>query len=330
VGALINLENRAIEVSINETLGAELVKIGNGKTNYLANYDWLAPIGSKKSETYGDQILDWLSDYRGGWQVLFPNAGNATSHLGVPLPFHGEFARSNMDILEQTKTKLVVRSAARIPLILTRTFELLPNSAVLKITQVVTNESDMELPFIGGEHPAFSLPGGSKIKMPIGPITADLTPAGATQDVKVGAEGIWPNIVGNENQQIDLSVVPSSGAERLCYLYDRPDGWVAMTYNEKIIGLAWDIEAYPHLWMWQQIKGSGFPFFGRAKITAIEPASTWPSYGLTTAIESGQAFWIKPGETKSAWTTFSVSSLPASEIENIKSIDASGNFLKLN
>jgi galactose mutarotase-like enzyme len=325
---MINLGNGLIEVAINEILGAELIKIGTRDINYLASYDWLTPIGSKSSETYGDQKLDWLSDYRGGWQVLFPNAGSSSSHLGIPLPFHGEFSRSKTDILEQTETKLVVRAASRIPLILTRTFELAPNSAVLKISQVVKNESELEMPFIWGEHPAFSLPAGSRVKMPIGPITSGSNLTDTTQDVKVGAKGHWPKIVGKDNQMIDLSIIPKSRSKRMCYLHDRPEGWLAMTYNKEIIGLSWDIDAYPHLWMWQEIQGLEFPFFGRAKITALEPASTWPSIGLETAIETGQAFWLKPGGTKSTWTTFSVSSLAASEIDNIESIDIAGKFLK--
>ena len=130
-----------------------------------------------------------------------------------------------MDILEQTETKLVVRAGSRLPLILTRTFELSPDSAVLKISQEVKNGSEMEMPFIWGEHPAFSLPPGSKIKIPIGPITADLNQTDVAQDVKVGAKGLWPNIAGKDNQDIDLSIVPRSRSERLCFLHDRPEGW---------------------------------------------------------------------------------------------------------
>ena len=132
-----------------------------------------------------------------------------------------------------------------------------------------------------------------------------------------------PDRVGG---QIDLSVVPEAEIERLCYLHDRPEGLAAMQHGKKVIGISWDLEAFPHLWFWQEIGGKGFPWFGRAQITAIEPASTWPSFGLEAAIKSGQAFYLKPGEVRSAWTTFSVSTVAAKDIMKIKSVDSKGTF----
>jgi hypothetical protein len=80
------------------------------------------------------------------------------------------------------------------------------------------------------------------------------------------------------------------------------------------------------MWMWQEIQGPSFPWFGRSAITALEPASTWPSYGLDAAIKNGQAFTIKPGEKKSSWITFSLSGLGANAISEVSNIDQSGNF----
>ena len=99
-----------------------------------------------------------------------------------------------------------------------------------------------------------------------------------------------------------------------------------MEHGKKIIGISWDLKAFPHLWFWQEIGGKGFPWYGRTEITAIEPASTWPSYGLEAAISSGQAFFLKPGETKKAWTTFAVSAVQSKNLTKIKSIDEKGNF----
>jgi len=320
------LDNGILRVQINEELGAEIHSIEAAGKNFLASYNWKTPIPAASSRSYGDPVTDWLSEYRGGWQVLFPNAGNDATIEGTPIPFHGEFSRTHVEILSSTTNELVVTAGARIPLILTRKYSLAPGSNALLIEQEVTNESDSEWPFIWGEHPAFSLPPGSKIHMPKGPITADLTAAGPLQDIPVGAKGTWPSIEGNSGEMIDLSVVPSGSVERLCYLHDRPEGWIAMTHGETLFGLSWDTAAFPHVWMWQEIQGPSFPWFGRSTITALEPASTWPSLGLEAAIKNGQAFSLKPGETRRAWTTFSVSEIGQSAISSVSNIDREGNF----
>jgi galactose mutarotase-like enzyme len=329
-GAMLKLDNGLMQAQVNENLGGELFSISANHVNYLASYEWISPIRFSESRTYGSPIIDWLSEYRGGWQVLFPNAGNEATVKNVPLPFHGEFARTKVEIVHHSNLELTVRAGVRLPLILTRTYRLIANSTVLQIEQEVTNESEFEMPFIWGEHPAFSLPSGSKIKMPIGPLTVDLNEAGTLQDIIVGTKSTWPMLKGKAGTEVDLSVVPDHAVERLCYLHDRPEGWVAMTYGDQLLGLSWDIEAFPHMWMWQEIGGPGFPWFGRSNITALEPASTWPSHGLDVAIKAGQAFTVKPGEKKTAWTTFSLSSLPSSSIDKVTDIDSTGIFTTTN
>jgi len=323
---VLELDNGVFRIQVNEDLGGEVFSIEAKGKNFLASYDWSSPVPAIKSRSYGNARLDWLSDYRGGWQVLFPNAGNDANIEGVPLPFHGEFGRTKVEVLEHSATKLVITAGTRIPLILTRTYSLAPGESVLLIELQVTNESEKEWPFIWGEHPAFSLPPDSKIKMPVGPVVADLNEAGPLQDIPIGANGTWPFLKNKTGLDVDLSIVPSGGVERLCYLHDRPEGWVAMTHGADLIGLAWDLQAFPHMWMWQEIKGPSFPWFGRSAITALEPACTWPSYGLDAAIKNGQALSVKPGEQKTSWITFALSDLGAQEISSVSKIDQSGNF----
>jgi hypothetical protein len=72
------------------------------------------------------------------------------------------------------------------------------------------------------------------------------------------------------------------------------------------IALAWDLAAFPHLWLWEQVGGRRFPFFGRARIVALEPVSAWPSDGLARALERGGARWLAAGEATEAWVTLSL------------------------
>ncbi|MDH3308549.1 MAG: hypothetical protein OEO77_13660, partial [Acidimicrobiia bacterium] len=87
------IRNGHLMVELNERLGGEITRIQHRNDDLLASYDWTSPVGVARSVTYGDETLDWLSDYRGGWQLLAPNAGTACEIDGVPLPFHGEWSR---------------------------------------------------------------------------------------------------------------------------------------------------------------------------------------------------------------------------------------------
>lgn len=323
---MLSLSNGKISVKIDESLGGEIRSIKVGKTEFMATFDWRSPISSERSRSYGNAILDWLSDYRGGWQALFPNAGNENSVLGVPLPFHGELSRTKVEVISKKKGELVIRTGSRLPLTLTRKYKLHSSKPILTISQSVENEADFEVPFIWGEHPAYELKAGSRIHMAKGPLTVDFNEMGELQDVKLEGTGTWPMAPTKDGGTVDLSKITGANRERLAYIHDRPEGWYAIDNGEKIFGLSWDLEAFPHLWFWQEIGGTGFPWFGRSKITAVEPASTWPSLGLQSAIERKQAFFIKPGEKKSCWTTFSVSSLPSKRLTDITSINEKGEF----
>jgi hypothetical protein len=40
------------------------------------------------------------------------------------------------------------------------------------------------------------------------------------------------------------------------------------------------------------------PWYGRARITALEPATQFPAHGLEQAVTQGQAHIIQPGEVR--------------------------------
>ena len=95
-------------VELNERLGGEITRIRYRDRDLLASYDWPSPVGVSQSSTYGDAKLDWLSDYRGGWQLLVPNAGAACDVDGVPLPFHGEWSRTHVSVTERAADRVVM------------------------------------------------------------------------------------------------------------------------------------------------------------------------------------------------------------------------------
>ena len=92
--------------------------------------------------------------------------------------------------------------------------------------------------------------------------------------------------------------------------------------------MAWDLSTFRHVWLWQQIGGSGFPFYGRARILALEPHAAWPAEGgLRSAIEHDRALTIEPGAERRTWLTVSLFS--ASE-RPVVGVDRAGHLTEIN
>ena len=92
---MITLSAHALVVTLDETLGGEIRQIDVGAEPLLAHYDWAAPIGASRSRSYGDAKLDWLSECD-----------------GVPLPFHGEWSRSRVDVVQRSPSEVTVRASS--------------------------------------------------------------------------------------------------------------------------------------------------------------------------------------------------------------------------
>ena len=89
-----------------------------------------------------------------------------------------------------------------------------------------------------------------------------------------------------------MSRVPASGDRRavLAYLGGFRSGFFAITNPTLGIGagLRWPLETFGNAWLWQEVvSGEGFPWFRRAYVVAVEPASTTPGQGIANARAKG-------------------------------------------
>ena len=304
---MISIGRSTFRVLIDEDQGGEIIHVGPDGGNILAHYDWDAPIPASRSSSYdAGGPLDWLSSYRGGWQCLVPNAGDACVVDGVPLPFHGEWSRTRVEVAEVTAERAVLRAGTRLPLTVERVVEVLSDHDTVRVQTTLRNDAAAPVAYIWGEHPAFALGAGARLHIPADRVEVDATPPGPLSDLVPAASARWPQ-VPTDAGHADLATVPDA-SERFCYLVDVPESWAVAIDGERAISLAWDREAFPHLWFWQERGGSGFPWYGRPGITAVEPATHWPSTnGLAGAIERGQARIIEPGASASSWMSIGVS-----------------------
>lgn len=300
----ITLQNNRIKVVVNTALGAETTHIsGTDGHNLLYYGDWRSPVPVSESQSYGNGVLDWLSEYRGGWQELFPNAGGAGDVLGTPLPFHGEISRTRWryEWLQEGR-EVVLSAAARLPLMIERRMRIDHQHPILFIDETIQSEVDFPVPYIWGHHPAWGPPlteAGSQIDLPAVNLSVDGGLDGPAVDLQPGSSHQWGEVRDRHGQPVDLSVIPHAPVQRLCYMHDLQGGWYAVRNPKRGLGLglSWDVSVFPHLWFWQEIGGGqGMPWYGRAAITALEPATQYPSHGLAAAIEAGQARYLKPGE----------------------------------
>lgn len=303
---MIVLESRSLKVIVDESRGGEIVFLGPPDgPNALFHDSWPTPLPAERSTTYGSDTLDWLSSYRGGWQVMFPSAGSASTVEGVPHPLHGDVSRSTLEVLEARPRTATLRASTRLPVQLVRRFTLDDERPVLRVEETARNTADRPLAHAWGHHPAFAASPRMVIDLPPGTVHVDVGLAEPEADLAPGTSGLWSEIRDAAGGAVDLSRVPAGPVERVCYLPDRPAGWGALRDLEtgRGVAVAWDVVAFPHLWLWEQIGGWRFPFFGRARIVALEPVSCWPGDGLAAAVERGQASLLQPFATASAWIT---------------------------
>ena len=282
---MMKIRSGHLEVVINPSLGGEVSQITFLGHQLLDCHEWEPPVATSRIRSYGDSRLDWLSEYRGGWQLLVPNAGAACVVDEVPLPFHGEWSRTIVEVVAATPTAVTMRAGTRLAITVERTIEVFDRPDRLRLSTTLENVGVHAQPFLWGEHPAFAAEPGDVLDLPSGPVVASELPSQRTA---------WPS--GGADR---LDLVPSSRPlESVHYLPDRPAGWAALRGVETGVGLAWDVRDFPHVWLWREFGSRGFPFYGRASIVAIEPANSWPGDGLAAAIETGQANWLAPGERR--------------------------------
>ena len=306
---MIELESDTFRAVVDPDRGGDLLFVGRpGGPNALFHEPWETPRPAGGSTTYGSDSLDWLSHYRGGWQVMFPNAGAECTVDGVLHPVHGEVCATPAEVAERSAGHVALRSTTRHGLRIERRISLSPGRPVLLLETRVENGSGVAASYAWGHHPAIAATPGMRIDLPVGPVHVDDAFDDPDADLAPGAIGRWPGAVLRRGGVAALDRVPDTAVERVCYLPDRPAGWAAVRDpgTGRGVGLAWDVEAFPHLWLWEQMRGRRFPFHGRAQLVGIEPVSCWPGDGLARAIERGQGRTIAPDASATGWVTMSL------------------------
>src|SRR5262245_12678897 len=137
------LENERLRVAVLPAKGGDVVELVDLESgaDVLFKAPWgLRPPGSPPREGSGD--IEFVWNYEGGWQELFPNVNDACTVDGVAVPFHGEAALLPWDVEvldEEAAVRLTVRLDV-LPFRLERVLRLRPDAAELEVEGTATNE----------------------------------------------------------------------------------------------------------------------------------------------------------------------------------------------
>jgi len=256
--------------------------------------------------------VDFLENYEGGWQELFPNPGDAYEYQGTMLPFHGEVALLpwNYTILRNDLDEASLRLAVECrhtPFRLERVMRLRRGLTFLEIDETVTNLSDAPASFSWGHHIVLGgdfLEDGCLLDLPARTIK---TPAElfepATARLAPGQNEPWPLARGrNPGEIFDLTRIPGPEAHSHddVYLTDIDMG-ILQVDNPRLglrFWLDWNAALFGCVVNWQPFGGADLPPLTGIYGVGIEPWAT--CLGLTQAIEQGKALTLDPGESLKA------------------------------
>jgi hypothetical protein len=290
----LTLENEALRVTVLPDKGAdifELVDLRSG-VDPLFKAPWgLQPPGSTPREGSGE--LEFLWNYEGTWQELFPNVNEPATYCGKTIPFHGEVATLAWDVAVESDVALRCSARCRItPFRLQRLMRLDGDRLVLEET--VTNESDGAAHFVWGHHcvvgPPF-LEAGCRLHVPAGAVETIAELWEETARLEPAQREAWPRARLRTGGTVDLSIVPGpeEGSHDDVYLDDLEDGWAAVE-NPRLglsFRLEWDPAVFRRLIAWQPYGGAREPPLAGAYALGVEPWTT--RLNLEQAVAAGDA-----------------------------------------
>ena len=246
---------------------------------------------------------EFLDNYEGGWQELFPNHGDACEFRGQDMPMHGEVALLPWDVqvlqdtAAETHLHLKVR-CQKTPFLLERSMCLRAGAAQLEILEKVTNESDQACEFVWGQHVTLGeafLDGESRLDLPAATIqTPEVLFEPATARLVPGQTSAWPTARDRKGGRIDLAAIPGrtvhSHDDAFLTGLERGHYTVTSAKYGLCFSLDWDAGLFPWIAFWQPYGGADLAPFTGMYGAGIEP---WVSrYPLAEAVEKGQALCL--------------------------------------
>lgn len=309
---VVIMENEYLRLTILVDRGTDIIELLYKPKDI--DFMWRSPVNLHKKADFisstGNSFGNYLDHNSGGWQEILPNGGGECFYKGACLGMHGEISNVpwKYTVVKDTKEEIVVEfsiTTLRSPFELTKKLTLKTKETKIYIDEMLKNLAHEEMHLMWGHHPTIGEPFLDEYcEISINAKTA-FTGEGedfSTQRLKANSEFTWPIGRGHEGEEVDMSFMPKKQNETADALYfkDFPKEASYKIHNKKkglSFGIEWDGEQFPYCWLWQVANGAeGYPWYGRTYNLAIEPWTSYPSAGLTKAIENGSSLVMQSEE----------------------------------
>jgi galactose mutarotase-like enzyme len=303
----IFLENERLRVGILPEKGADIFEFIYKSADRSNDIQFLmqTPWGLKPPGT--QPLLDFLENYEGGWQELFPNANDGCQYRGQEIPFHGEVALLpwQSEILQDDANETALHlsvACTRTPFRLERIMRLRCNESRLLIQEKVTNIGNEPWEFVWGHHITLGgnfLEDGCLLDLPAQQIiTPEVLYEPLTARLEANQTGVWPLARGRGGGSVDLSFIPGpqSHSHDDVMLAGLKHGVYRVTNPHLKLSfiLEWDAGVFPWVMYWQPYGGADLPPLTGIFGVGLEP---WVSrYPLADAVKAGQAKILQGGQ----------------------------------
>jgi hypothetical protein len=260
--------------------------------------------------TAGGEAGFFMDYYEGGWQEILPSGGPNNVYRGTRLGQHGEVSTVpwSVRVEQDDPNRVAVRfgvETIRTPFRVEKTLALTRGSAVLHLSERLTNDGGEPVDFMWGHHPTFGeafLDDSCRIQAPAGALIAHPDESFGTQRLAPDSRHAWPSATSRDGSAIDFSRVPGPAARvaDMTYLTDLSAGWYGITNQRRQVGfgMAFPVDIFPVIWYWL-VAGGGYgpPWWGRTYNLALEPWTSWPGDGLASAVSRGRARRLAAGKS---------------------------------
>jgi Domain of unknown function (DUF4432) len=286
---MLRLRNCHLEFVLDSDRGAEGRSLKADGTELLFQAPW-KPAATERG-AHVDEYA-WTTAWPGGWQVLFPNAGEACVVDGRRHGFHGAASLAGWRVEGAHRDSVDLRWADDSGLTVTRHVELIRRS--VRAATTITNVGISPAEFVLVEHIVFGEPlcgDGSLVTLPGGAVI----PLADDGTRLTGRPSPWPLVaVGNDAPE-DWSRGAPAPSSRFGVVTELPERRAGLQGRDarRAVEVRWS-ESLPYLWFWEERGAAGPPLAG-VSCLGLEPASVSTSEGLAAARARGEATMLEPG-----------------------------------
>jgi hypothetical protein len=290
---VIELRSTDLVVEIDPDHGAEIIEVIDSRTGFRLlghpPFDAEAPCGGDLDEE------SWTARYRGGWQLLCPNAGNASQVGPARHGFHGRASIDPWELISAGPDRALLRWSGH-GLELSRSVTLQRDTIAVELQWRATGAP---APLVAVEHVVF----GRAMLDPACVISAEAVahelsetdgpvwpPADATP---------WPGVRrrdGTVTPSGSQSLQPPRAGLAVLTGWTQGRATLANAAARVSVELEWDAARLGAVWLWEEIRASGGIWDQQTELLGFELASVPHSLGLARAVEEGQAWWAQPDE----------------------------------